>query len=166
MTILFGRTQEAIGTPFTPSRNPDVSGGTSPITSIESQSAIEEAYYDAVTASGNIARFCTIASFDGTGSTGRWLAFGANNPSNNNPMVFPRAGAVTELSFSCAAVATTTVTIFKNGVTTGITISTAAANSARVSGLNIVFAAGDKLSAQVTSGSSSRPTLFIFSRFT
>lgn len=165
-TLLFGRTQDCIQTPFEASRNPDVSGGVSPITSTDAQSAIEEAYYAAVTQSATVARFLLIAGFDGNGSTGRWLEIGDNSASNLIPFVFPRAGVISELSLRTNGNSTTTATIFRNGVSTGQTISTAGTSQAALTGLNISFTALQTLSVQITAGSSNRPHVFIFIRFT
>lgn len=157
-------TPVALSTPFESNRNPIWNGAAGPsgITSQNCQDAIEEVK----TFSENTSRFQATCAFDGTGSTGRWLAFTQNNPSDGNPMVMPKQGSITELSFSCVGNSTTTITVFKNAVTTGITISTAAQSSKFVTGLNITFVAGDKFSFQVTAGSSSRPTVFMFAKFT
>lgn len=165
-SILFGRTQSAIQTPFEPSRNPDVNGGTSPIVSTDCQNAIEEAYYDAVNVSANVARFLLLAGFDGNGSTGRWLEIGDNSASNLIPFVWPRAGQITELSFRTNGNSTCTATLFKNGVSTGVTISTAGTSQATLTGLSLSFVANDTLSIQITAGSSNRPHVFNFARFT
>lgn len=152
--------------PFEALRNPDQSGGTSPLTSSETQSAVEEAYYKAVQASANVARFLIIAGFDGNGSSGRWLEIGDNSASNLVPFVWPRAGQITELSMRTNGNSTCTITIFKNGVSTGQTISTAGTTNATVTGLSLSFVAGDTLGFQVTSGSANRPHIFNFARFT
>ena len=67
--ILFGRTQEAINTPFTPARNPDFSGGTSPFTSTDVQNAIEEAVVIAVSND----RFPIFFQYGGNANNGRYL---------------------------------------------------------------------------------------------
>lgn len=154
--------------PFEPNRNPQYGGnpGPSGIASENTQDAIEEAKADAIAYADTVSRWEATCAFDGTGSTGRWLAWTQNNPSNNSPLVVPKNGAVTELGFSCTSNATTTITLFKNGVSTGTTISVAAATSAIVTGLNVTFVAGNKLSFQVTSGSSGRPSVFMFAKFT
>lgn len=164
--IIFGKTQSALDTPFEPIRNPDFRGGTSPLTSTEAQSAIEEAYYDAVAASASVSRFCLPCAFDGNAAVGRWLAFTQNNASNLSPFNPPRAGAFNELSLTTNGNSTMTATIFKNGVTTGITISTVASARAGVTGLNLTFISTDLISVQVTAGSSARPTVYLFAKFT
>lgn len=163
--FVFGRTQQAIQTPFEPNRNPDYNGGVSPFISVEAQVAIEEAYYRAIQFAETVARFLLIAGFDGNGSTGRWLEIGDNSASNLIPFVWPRAGFISELSFRTNGVSTCTATIFKNGVSTGQTISTVAAAQATITGLTLAFAAGDTLSIQITAGSANRPHVFNFARF-
>ncbi len=105
--------------------------------------------------------FC---GFDGTGSTGRWLEFFSNNPSNNNPLVIPEASSLRAISISTsAATATGTVTVFKNGVAVE-TISLAASKTARKKNLNVLFTDLDLISLKVTSGSITRPQVTIFIR--
>jgi len=164
--FIFGRTQEALQTPFEPARNPDYNGGLSPFVSVEAQSAIEEAYYRAIAYAATVARFCLVGAFDGNGTVGRWLAYMQNNPSNLNPFVWPRAGKITELSYSTNGNSTSTCTLFKNAVSTGITISTAGTAKASVTGLNVVFAANDSMSVQLTAGSANRPQVYHFGVFT
>jgi hypothetical protein len=156
----------ALSVPFQPNRNPDVNGGTSPIASSDTQNAIEEAYYDAIAYADTVSRFSACCAFDGNGSSGRWLAWMQNNPSDANPMVMPRSGVITELSFSTNGTSTTTITLFKNAVTTGQTIATVAQATKTATGLSVAFAAGDRIAFQVTAGSSSRPSIFMFARFT
>jgi hypothetical protein len=154
----------SLSTPFEPNRSPiwNGSAGPSGITSLNAQDAIEEVKTFAET----VARFSLVCAFDGTGSTGRWLAWMQNNPSNNNPLHMPKNGVITELTFTSSSASTTTITLFKNAVSTGVTISTAAQSSQTVININYPFVAGDDFSFQVTSGSSGRPTVVMFSRFT
>jgi hypothetical protein len=157
----------ALSVPFEPDRNPQYAGNAGPsgIASLNTQDAIEEAKADAIAYADTVTRWQATCAFDGTGSTGRWLAWMQNNPSNNSPLVVPRNGSVTELGFSSTNLSTTTITLFKNAVSTGITISTSAQNSQTLTGLNVTFVAGDKLSFRVTAGSSGRPTIFMFAKF-
>lgn len=112
-----------------------------------------------------VARFCVASGFDGTASSGRWLEFITNNASNTTPFVLPRNAKLSEISISCAANATTTVTVFKNGVAWQ-TISLAAARKNSVTGLSLTANSLDEISIQVTSGSSSRPMVYLFFVFT
>jgi hypothetical protein len=125
--------------------------------STESQAAIEEARNEGQDAS----RGPTICSFDGNAATGRWLEFAANNPSNDNPYVVAEPGQIRALSISASANSTGTVQIKKNG--TNITsISLSASRYASVTGLSLSLANLDLISSQVSSGSITRPTVFIF----
>lgn len=125
----------------------------------EVQSAIEEAYnLGAATSRGP-----TICGFDGNASSGRYLEFFANNPSNNNPFIVAENNRLTAVSVSSSSNSTGTITIFKNGVSVQ-TISLSASRKNAISGLSVDFAALDEISASVTSGNISRPTLFMFIR--
>lgn len=132
---------------------------TNGFTSDNAQSAIEEAKQTAANAS----RGPTICGFDGNGSSGRWLEFFSNNPSNNNPFIIAENNQLIAVSLSSSANSTGTITIYKNGVSVQ-TISLSASQKNAISGLLINFSPLDELSAQVTSGSISRPTLFLFLR--
>lgn len=132
---------------------------TNGFTSQESQAAIEEAKQ----AAANASRGPTICGFDGTASVGRWLEFFSNNPSNNNPFILAEPAQLIAVSLSASANSTGTVTIYKNGVAVQ-TISLSASRVSRVKGLAINFTDLDGISAQVTSGSITRPVLFVFIR--
>lgn len=157
----------ALSTPFEPNRNPQWGGNAGPsgIQSLNVQDAIEEAKADVIAYAGTVTRWEATCAFDGNGDVGRWLAWMQDNPSNANPLVVPRNGSVTEVSFSSDGNSTTTCTLFKNAIATAVTISTAGTNSAYLSGLTLAFVAGDKLSWQVTSGYSHRPSVFMFAKF-
>lgn len=128
-------------------------------TSVEVQSAIEEAYsLGAATSRGP-----TVCAFDGTGSSGRWLEFYNNNPSNNNPFIVAENNRLIAVSISASSNSTGTVTIYKNGVSVQ-TISLSASRKNAISSLSVNFVSLDEISAKVTSGSISRPTLFMFIR--
>lgn len=132
---------------------------TNGFTSTEVQSAIEEAKLTAANAS----RGPTICGFDGGGSSGRWLEFFANNPSSNNPFIIAENNQLIAVSISSSSNSTGTVTIYKNGVSVQ-TISLTASRKNAINGLLINFSPLDEISAQVTSGNISRPTLFMFIR--
>lgn len=144
--------QDASETPFDNSINGFISQ--------ESQSAIEEAYsLGAATSRGP-----TVCGFDGSGTAGRWLEFFSNNPSNNSPFILAEDCELIAVSLVTAATSSTsTVGIYKNGVLVQ-SISLTAQKKNAISGLQIPFNSLDELSTQVTSGSISRPTLFIFLR--
>lgn len=132
---------------------------TNGFTATETQSAIEEARTNAASKS----RYALMCAFDGTASTGRYLEVSKNVPSDATPFVIPVASKLREISISSSNSATVTVTIYINGVVTVLdTISIAAARTAIKSGLNHTLNAGTTLAVKVTSGSSSRPVVFLF----
>ena len=128
-------------------------------TSTNVQEAIEEGDQSAANAS----RGPTVCGFDGTASTGRWLEFYANNPSNSNPFVVAEPSELIAISISAASNSTGTVTIFKNGVSIQ-TISLSASRINRINGLAHSLTDLNEISVQITSGSISRPTVFLFIR--
>lgn len=125
------------------------------------QAAIEEAY----TLAKNASRGTTTCGFDGTASATRYLEFFSNNPSNNNPLVMPENSQLIAVSVSASSNSTGTITIYKNGVSVQ-TLSLTASRKNTVSGLSISFNTLDELSVAVTSGSISRPTVFLNIRTT
>jgi hypothetical protein len=125
--------------------------------STDTQGAIEEAMLLAA----NSSRGPTICGFDGSGSVGRWLEFFSNNPSNNNPFIIAENNKLVAISISASSSSTGTVTIFKNG-TFLTTITLTASKKNAVSGLSLSLAPLDEISLQITSGSISRPTVFMF----
>lgn len=133
---------------------------TNGFTANEVQSAIEEAYQ----LGANASRGPTICGFDGTASSGRWLEFFANNPSNNSPFILAEDAELIALSVVTASGSSTgTVTIYKNGVSL-TTISLTAQKKNAINGLTLSLLELDEISAQVTSGSISRPNLYMFIR--
>ncbi len=132
---------------------------TNGFTSKESQSAIEEAKQLA----SEVSRGPIICGFDGNGSTGRWLEFFSNNPSNNNPFIIAEPNQLIAISISASSNSTGTITIFKNGIAL-TTISLTASRKNSVNGLSFNLTSLDELSLRVTSGSIARPTVFMFIR--
>lgn len=133
---------------------------TNGFTSDNVQSAIEEAYGDAA----NVSRGPTIAGFDGTGSSGRWLEFFQNNPSNTNPFILAEHAELVAISVvTSAATATGNFRIFKNGVALQNIALTAQKKNA-VSGLSHDLPSLTELSVQITSGSVARPQIYLFIR--
>ena len=133
---------------------------TNGFTSEEAQSAIEEAKQQGAAAS----RGPTICGFDGTASTGRWLEFYANNPSNNNPFIVAEPSELIAVSIVTSATsATGTATIYKNGISI-TTISLAAQKKNASTGLTLALTTLDEVSVQITSGSISRPNVYLFIR--
>lgn len=157
--LLFGRTQDASGTPFEPNRNPQYGGNSGPsgITSLEVQSAIEEAK---ATAKGVASRYNLFFGWDGSANTGRWLEQFKGVPSNNSPFIVAEKSIVRTLSIAVGSNATATVGLFRNAVLL-TTISLSASRIASISGLNLVLNVGDTLSARPTSGTVSKPAFNI-----
>jgi hypothetical protein len=129
-------------------------------TSVDVQAAIEEAY----ALGANASRGPTTCGFDGTASTGRWLEFFSNNPSNNNPFIIAEDSELIAVAIvSSSATATGNARIFVNGVNTqNITLTAQKKN--RINGLNISLNELDEISVQITSGSISRPNVYLFIR--
>jgi hypothetical protein len=133
---------------------------TNGFTSTRVQPAIEEAK----TVAGLTSRGPTVCGFDGTGSTGRWLEFYQNCPSNNSPFVVAEPAQVEGLALvTSSATATGTVIVFKNGVAIQ-SISLVAQKKNRIKGLTLDLTDLDELSVQVISGSITRPILYLFIR--
>lgn len=133
---------------------------TNGFTSEETQSAIEEAFQ----AGANASRGPTVCGFDGNGGTGRWLEFFANNPSNNSPFIVAEPSELIAVSIvSAVASSTGTVTIYSNGSSI-TTISLSSQKKNAISELTIPLSSLDEISVQITSGSISRPTVFLFIR--
>lgn len=113
-----------------------------------------------------IARFAVCAGFDGTASTGRWLEFITNVPSNTSPFILARSGALKELTLVGGnASQTGTVTIYKNG-SAWTTIALAAQKKNAIVGLNLTFNALDEISMRLTAGSIPQPMCYIFVVYT
>lgn len=151
-TLLFGRTQSAEDTPFEPNRNPQFNGnlGPSGITSLETQSAIEEVK-NIVT---GLARFAMVFVANGTVGNLNWLGFNELVTSQTTPMIIPVACVLKELAMSFNGAAVDGVLlIYKNGLVnpTNVIYSNTFTNVNTyklMSGLNIPLAAGDRIAAQ------------------
>jgi len=129
-------------------------------TSSNAQDAIEEARDLAASAS----RGPTTCSFDGTASTGRWLEFSANNPSNTVPFVLAEDCELIALSLVTSDTsATGNARVFRNGSSVQ-NIALSAQKKNAIAGLNIPFNSLDEISVQVTSGSIARATVYLFIR--
>jgi hypothetical protein len=153
--FLFDRTQQAAGVPY------DNSVSLFPSNPTDVQAAIEASRLYADT----VSRYTINAGFDGTASTGRWLEFHSNVASNATGHAPPRNASLKELSFVCSASSTSTLTVFKNGVSL-TTISITAQKKSNVTGLSLALVPTDELSVQTTSGSCAKPILYLFIVFT
>jgi hypothetical protein len=106
-------------------------------------------------------RYVAICGTNSNASNGKWLEFFASVSSSDSPFVVPNTSTLKELSLSVSGTHTGTVEIFRNGSSiSSISLSSQDKNS--VSGLSIGLAAGDEISAQVTSGNMTKPVLGIF----
>jgi len=132
---------------------------TNGFTSIEVQSAIEEAK---TTAEGK-ARFVIALGFDGNGSTGRWLELATNVPSDISGYIFPVDSYIKEFSGVCASSTTVVFGVYKNAVQ----IDTLTLSSVRKATKTVTLTATslDELSVKINSGSCVRPMVFIHSRY-
>jgi hypothetical protein len=130
---------------------------TNGFTSTETQGAIEEAFSSAADTS----RGPTIAGFDGTGTSGRWLEFFQNNPSNNSPFIVAENSQLVAISIvTASATATGNFRVFKNGVLLQDLALTAQKKNA-ISGLSHSLPTLSEISVQITSGSISRPQIYL-----
>ena len=99
-------------------------------------------------------------AYNGTANTGKYLETFASIPSNEVPFITAEPGKVKALSLVNSVSGTATVTLFKNGVSLQ-TISITAQMYNTIADLTHTIVTGDSLSAQVTSGSMSKPALFV-----
>lgn len=100
------------------------------------------------------------ASFShaGNASSGRWLS-NEGNPSNNTPWLSTEICEIRKLALAVEGSATATATIYKNGSAVDTISLSAASSGVKTLTTPIALVSGDKLSAQITSGSCTRPTL-------
>lgn len=121
MTILFGRTQEAIDTPFIPNRNPGFGGIASDIESIDVQNAIEEVKQDALSND----RFLLLASYNGNANTGRYLEFFPNIDSLVAPILLTAPSKCLSLVIASSAIHTASIGFFDLNISSVTPIYTA-----------------------------------------
>jgi hypothetical protein len=170
MTILFGRVQEAIDTPFEPNRNPQWGGNVGPsgIDSIETQSAIEEVYGKALAND----RFIILASYGGNANTGRYLDFFSSSSSDVSPLYLSVSANLLSVTYqTSSAQSTCAISFFNLTVSSTVpvyTLSMTNAKRAQATGTPLAsFPAGSNVAIRVTSGSLNTPTLqFTFSAST
>lgn len=121
MTILFGRTQAAIDTPFEPNRNPGYGGVPSDIESQNVQDAIEEAKQDALSND----RFLLLCSYNGNANTGRYLEFFPNIDSNIAPILLAAPSKCLSLVIASTAIHTASIGFFDLSVSSVTPVYTA-----------------------------------------
>lgn len=150
MTIIFGRTQNALETPFEPLRNPGFGPSPSVLTSLEAQSAIEEVYFKLVSQLTSEIRLVLLNLYNGTWSNNQFLGRSELLPST--PIRFARNVVLNELSFQNQNVAKNFfLDIYKNGQAIGnllatLTVNTGATGTGQsFQNLNLTFAANDTL---------------------
>lgn len=149
MTISFGRTQEAIDTPFEPNRNPGYGGVIYPLVSLESQSAIEEVYKRLKDDGEANIRLVLLNVYNGTWSNNSFL--GRNELLPNTPIRFARNVVINELAFQNQNTTKNFfLDIYKNGIVAGnlfatLTVNTLTNNGQIFTGLNYIFNQGDTL---------------------
>jgi len=148
--VQYDRTQTANVTPFDNSTNG--------FTSTDVQAAIEEARNNAQSK----ARYAISGGFDGNASVGRYLEFNSNVDSNQSGYVNANASWLKEISCVCSTSSTITFTIAKVGGTDLAACSLSASRKSRTTGLTVSVLSLDELSIRVTSGSCSRPIVWLF----
>jgi hypothetical protein len=164
MTVLFGRTQEAIDTPFTPNRNPGFGGVPSEIESTNVQDAIEEAKLDAL----NNDRFLVLGSYNGNANVGRYVEFFPAISSFDAPIFLAASARCLSLVISATANTTATLGVFNLAVSSTVPIYSATYNgTTRTSFIGspasplFSVPSNAQLAIRVTSGSASKPYLQI-----
>lgn len=148
--LQFQRTQRAIDTPFDNSTNG--------FTATEVQSAILEARDTAQ----NKSRYAISVGFDGNASTGRYLEFNSNVNSNLSGYVNANLAWLREITCVCESTSTITFKIAKVGGSDIGTCTITSARKAITTNLSVSIASLDELTVRVTSGSCSRPIMWLF----
>ena len=156
------RTQQAVQTPFIPNRNPQWNGNAGPsgITSVETQSAIEEVKAQAFAND----RFLLLGIYGGNANVGRYLEFFVGSSSDQSPIYLVAAAQI--LAITCqttAANATCDIGIFDlnvSSVTPVYTIVMNAQKRVQFSGTPLAtLIAGALVALRVISGSINTPTI-------
>lgn len=138
-TILFGRTQDAWGTPFDNSSNGFAAN--------QVQSAIEEARANPA------ARVSIVTAFNGTVGNNQWLGYNELLPGNLTPIRLPWACKMQEISLSFKGAAVDgRFEIYKNGFLAGNLIYSNTMTNQNggklITGLTLQFAANDYFSGK------------------
>ncbi len=161
MSIIFGRTQDAWGTPFEPNRL--VGGVSTEIESLTVQEAIEEAKRDAL----NNDRFLLLCSYNGNANAGRYMEFFSGIDSSIAPIYLKAPAKCLTMVLSSTANSTGTVGVFNLAVSTTVPIYTIS-----LTGTKRTIQAGDaitplfvlpsdsEIALRVTSGSINRPHIY------
>lgn len=153
MTIIFGRTQDSLGTPFEPLRNPAFGGGVSIITAQDAQSAIEEVSFTSqVSASPSF-------SWGRTGAipAGSWL-LNDSVPSNRaGRTLMINNGKMSKISVATETLDTYQLEIYEHsgnqiGLTLLHTVTITATRSAQISIPNISVTSGKQVAVLLSTG--------------
>ena len=156
--LLFGRTQDAYGTPFDPTDPDAIAAG---LSSDTVQKAIIEAKQDAI----NNDRYPFQAQYGGNANTGRYLEIFVGLPSYPGaPFVIPENSAIKQITFGTVGLSTVTVGIFKttNLVTPVYSFSLVSESRKLITGLTIPFFASDEVAIRITAGSCNKPFMRVW----
>lgn len=156
--LIFGRTQDAYGTPFD---NTDPAAIAAGLSSNTVQAAIIEAKEDAI----NNDRYPFQAQYGGNAGIGRYLEIFIGLPSYPNaPFIFPEASAIRQVSLGASAITTCTVGFFKtsNLITPVFSVSLVAQQRVLVTDLLVHFNPLDELVLRITSGSANKPFMRVW----
>lgn len=159
---LFGRTQSALQTPFIPMRNPGFGGLAQPFTSVEVQSAIEEALNQAIAND----RFLVLSHYGGNANVGRYLEWFPQEGGDSSPIYLAAPAKILGVTLqTTAASATGNVGIFDlnvSAVTPLYTIVMTAQKRVSYTGTPTIplatTAPGALMALRVTSGSINTPS--------
>lgn len=157
---LFGRTQQAIQTPFLPGRNPGFGGLPQPFVSVETQSAIEEALSRAIAND----RFLVLGHYGGNANVGRYTEWFPQEGSDTSPIYLVAAAQILSVTLqTTSANATCTAGIFDLNVSSVVPIYTivmTAQKRVQYSGFPLASAGpGSLLAVRIITGSVNQPTL-------
>lgn len=152
--LLFGRTQDAYGTPFDPTDPDAIAAGLTSSNTV--QKAIIEAKNDAI----NNDRYPFQAYYGGNANVGRYFELFPGLASYPDaPFVTPENSVIKQITFGCTGLSTGTVGIFKTSDLVNPIYSFSLTNEQRktITGLNVSILAGDEVAIRVTAGSFNKP---------
>lgn len=156
--LLFGRTQDAWGTPFDPTDPDAIAAG---ISSLTVQKAIIEAKEDAI----NNDRYPFEASYGGNANVGRYLEiFPALATYPDAPFIFPENSIIKAISLGAVSPSTGTLSFFKTTdlVNPIFSVSLVASSRILLTGLTYPLSALDELALRVTAGSFNKPFIRVW----
>ena len=156
--LLFGRTQDAWGTPF---GNTDPGAILYGVSANTVQKAIIEVKQDAI----DNDRYPFQAQYGGNANVGRYLEISPSLPSYPDaPFVFPENSRVRTVSIGTVGASTVTFGFFRTTdlVTPVFSLSLVGQSRALFTGLTQNFFAGDELVIRVTAGSCGKPFLRVW----